>query len=115
MIVTTVNSRFKMNRDLTENWNRRVTFVPLEGEIIVYLDGYIDDNGNCFPRIKVGDGKAYVVDLPFIGKEIENSLVAHKNDTVSHITNEERVFWNNKLNAHYDEENLVLCNYELGD
>ena len=56
-----MNSRIIHKHDIESNWNRAETFVPKQGEIIVYD---IDTN-NTVERFKVGDGKTTVIDLPF--------------------------------------------------
>jgi hypothetical protein len=47
--------------DTTENWNNTTNFIPLKGELIVYLDG----DGEV-PRQKIGDGVTDVKSLPFL-------------------------------------------------
>ena len=64
---TNTNARILHKHDIEANWNKALKFVPLSGEIIVYD---IDEN-NSTPRFKVGDGKNFVTDLPFISANIE--------------------------------------------
>ena len=47
----------------------------------------------------MGDGLAYVIDLPFSDK----ILYEHLEDTERHITNDERTFWNNKVRCFISE------------
>ena len=47
--------------DIEVNWRKAINFIPKEGVIIVYD---IDDNYD-YERIKIGDGKSNVNDLPF--------------------------------------------------
>lgn len=75
------NVRLQVKRDTTANWNNARGFIPLEGEIIVYTD-YKIQNGKKIPAIKIGDGRAYVQDLPFQGN----------------VTDEDISFWNDKVN-----------------
>ena len=87
--------------DTTENWNLQRDFVPNEGEIIVYSNKTTlikDGQEYNEPAIKVGDGTTYLIDLPFVFENMEATITNHINDAVRHITQEERVFWNNKLN-----------------
>jgi len=37
--MSTINTRIKLKRDTTANWNAARGFIPLEGEVIIYLDG----------------------------------------------------------------------------
>lgn len=99
-------------RGTTEYWNSRLGYIPNEGDIIVYTDkGSIVNSNNetiDVPGIKIGDGLAYCVDLPFVGDDISQKLVEHINDTERHITEEERLFWNNKVNCQDSVVNETL-------
>ena len=57
----TIKSRIVHKHDTEENWQKAVNFTPKQGEIIVYD---IDDNYN-YERLKIGDGKTLIKDLPF--------------------------------------------------
>ena len=111
-----VNARICARRDTTENWNAARTFIPMRGEIIIYTDhGSMDDGyGNTInvPGIKVGDGNAYLIDLPFVGAEeryaILTELRQHTSDWTIHVSPEDRTFWNNKLNYTISDGNLTL-------
>ena len=97
--------------DTTANWNSQPTYIPRKGEIIVYSDyGRHDDKP--VPFVKIGDGLAYLVDLPFIGNEDAAEVVSvlqdHINNTNIHVTTEEKAFWNNKLNYSKNGEELIL-------
>lgn len=132
-----VNTRIKLKRDSTANWNAARGFVPLEGELIIYDDyqpSYIlnidgtyrldnegnpitrkDKDGNVLyaPGIKIGDGKAFVQDLPFIDDELRAKLIAHLNDTQIHVTLQDKEFWNNKVNI--DDSDEVVDGYLEND
>lgn len=96
-------TRIRMKRDTTANWNANPTFVPLDGEIIVYTDyDYkLDEHGNRvnIPAVKIGDGSSYGVDLPFVSDDIRDAVMAHINNESIHTTALEKLFWNNKLNV----------------
>ena len=96
--------------DTTANWNEKLTFIPKRGDLIFYSDKAINDNGANIPGVKIGDGLAYCVDLPFMGDEIFSALNSHVSNTVVHITAEERTKWNNKINCEnsVDNETLIL-------
>lgn len=83
--------------DTTAGWNSSVGFIPKAGEIIVYSD-YTTVDGAAVPAIKIGDGGAYVQDLPFVGDDIRESLLNHINDQGVHLQPGERDFWNDKIN-----------------
>jgi hypothetical protein len=80
----------------TATWNSKPKTLSKEGYIYIYSD-YRDGK----PAIKIGDGKAYLIDLPFTDDEI----VEHINNTVIHITQEERNFWNDKVRCYIDPNN----------
>ena len=89
----------------TSYWQAHPTYLPALGEIIVYSDRSTIHGVNE-PGIKIGDGNAYVADLPFI----DDTIQAHINNSAIHITTEERNFWNNKLNCDdiVEHETLLL-------
>lgn len=124
----TVNARIQIKHDITENWNNAIGFIPLPGEIIVY-DDYeiktytIEEYGETvtktalIPNIKIGTGNAYVQDLAFVDEKTRDILMAHIQNHDIHVTLQEKVFWNNKINIDdseditYDElsdETLIL-------
>ena len=111
-----INSRILATRDTTEHWNEKRFFVPMKGEVIIYMDhGQIEDrDGNIVnvPGIKIGDGQAYLIDLPFIGTDVSNQILqqlhTHSEDTAVHVSQQDRIFWNNKLNCQVDDECLLL-------
>lgn len=56
----------------TSYWTSLSNYIPAAGEIIIYTDkDVIIDDGQTknIPGIKIGDGLAYGIDLPFIGDE----------------------------------------------
>lgn len=108
-----VNTRIKLKRDTTAKWNSARGFIPLEGEVIIYLDGQqIEQEGELIniPTIKVGDGKAYVQDLPFVGDDIRDKLLTHINDSSIHVSAKDRQFWDHKVDI---EDAYDILNDEL--
>ena len=109
--------------DTTANWNAFRTFIPKKGEIIVYSDDetVTDEHGETknLPGIKIGDGLAYLVDLPFIGQAERDAIMqrldAHINNTSVHITDAERQRWNDKLDDAYlfGDETLVITRNDI--
>ena len=101
-----INPRIQFKRDSTANWNAARGFVPLAGEVIVYndykliskeIDGVVQ-NVNL-PGVKIGDGQTYVQDLPFLDEDLRNRIMDHINNQNIHVTLQEKIFWNNKLNV----------------
>lgn len=102
----TINARIQLKRDTTANWNAARGFVPMAGEIIIYTDysSYQKEvNGRIktilIPGIKIGDGGAYVQDLPFVDEDLRDTLMDHINNMDLHVTLGEKAFWNNKINV----------------
>ena len=105
-----VNSRIQSKHDTTANWNAAIGFVPLKGEIIIYDDydtieyevedlGQVHTITKIIPGVKIGDGLAYVQDLPFISDELRDRLMAHIENQDLHTSLGEKTFWSNKINV----------------
>lgn len=91
----------------TEYWNNKIGFIPTDGEIIIYSDYdsiVVDERTVNVPGIKIGSGNAFVQDLTFVGAADREDLLAHINNTTVHVTNEDKLFWNNKLNVTDNQE-----------
>ena len=124
----TINTRIQLKRDTTEHWNEAIGFIPLPGEVIVYEDYEtktytVQEYGETvtktvqIPNIKIGTGNAYVQDLAFVDEKTRDILMAHIRDNDIHVTLQEKLFWNNKINVddaeeqitgELDEETLIL-------
>ena len=57
--------RIQHKHDFEANWLKATNFIPLVGEIVVYDP----DENYKYPRIKIGDGKTNIINLPFITKD----------------------------------------------
>lgn len=93
----------------TEEWASVPEYIGVAGDIYVYTDRQIDEGTEIktIAGIKVSDGKAYLIDQPFVTDLIEEHVL----DKICHITQEEREYWNNKVTCYIpdqDIENLVL-------
>lgn len=114
-----LQARIRSKTDTTAHWNAATTFVPLKGEVIIYSDyGTEVINGETvdIPNFKVGDGMAYVPDLPFVADDIRQTLTAHILDTTAHLTAAERAFWNAKVRCYMNtetENGVTVENEEL--
>ena len=86
--------------DTKENWDSIPSFIPKKGQLIVYT-GY---------GVKIGDGNAYLIDLPFAEETLYNQLTEHVNNNDIHVTAEKKEFWDNKLNivSNIVDETLVF-------
>ena len=86
-------------------WDSQPTLVSEAGVMYIYKDHSTTSSGEEVPAFKIGDGTTYLIDLPFN----DDLLTEHINNTTVHITEEERIFWNNKVTAYIGgEEELVL-------
>lgn len=98
-------------------WSEIPMYVPSKGEIVIYSD-WRESDGITYPAIKIGDGSAYVADLPITAcgddiefiNELADMLTEHINNTVIHVSEEDRERWDSKLNYEVNEslETLVL-------
>lgn len=98
----------------TEYWDAQPSLVGEKSHIYVYTDYAVTKNGEesvLVPNIKIGDGNAYLIDNPFVTTSVEELIDLHINDTTRHITEEERILWNNKVRCYLstsDSETVVF-------
>lgn len=90
--------------DTTANWNATPSLESQKGAIYIYSDYKKDANNKDVPGIKIGDGDAYVIDMPFI----DAPLWEHINNSGIHVTPAEKEFWNNKVTAYLSGDNPKL-------
>ena len=88
----------KVKCNTTAGWNSQIDLVAEEGVVYVYTDYLLNEDNEPIPAFKVGDGLAYLIDIPF--NEDINSK--HIQNTNIHITNDEREYWNNKVTVYLD-------------
>ena len=94
-----------------EYWNSQRSLIGEKNVIYVYTDhlSKTDTWGRVtnIPGIKIGDGKAYLIDIPFT----DDLYVTHIRDTVVHCTQEEKDKWNRKVRpivSRISPENLIF-------
>lgn len=98
----------------TQEWRRQTSLISQLNTIYVWTDYETIGEGQNIknvPGIKFGDGKAYVVDLPFVTDYLKDILISHINNNLIHVTQEEKQFWNNKITCYLnarDSRNLVF-------
>jgi len=56
-----IKGRLVQKHDTAENWSKATTFVPKNGELIIYDP----DSTYSYSRFKIGDGTTTVTALPF--------------------------------------------------
>ena len=109
--------------DTTANWNASYDLVGEEGSIYIYSDhDTITIQGVQYyvPGMKVGDGLAYLIDLPFVTEAVLERINNHINNSAIHVSSSDRESWNNKVSSfldHADNENLVFSKntFSIGD
>ena len=94
----------KIRINTTANWNADKSYIPDVGVLIIYTDGATEGD-KPVPKIKVGDGNAYLIDLPFSDIDIRNLLDEHISNQTIHITDDERASWNNKVSISVNQAN----------
>lgn len=96
-----------IKRGTVQYWNSQPTLISELNCIYIYTD-YTSMEGQPISAIKIGDGSAYLIDLPFVGEDIRNVLITHITNNVIHITAEERARWNNKITCDDSVSNEIL-------
>ncbi len=99
-----------IHADTIAGWNSQSSLIGKSGHIYIYTDHSTVD-GVPVPNIKIGDGKSYLIDNPFISLPLEEVLKLHCEDVTKHITSNERDAWNNKVRCYIDENdpgNLIF-------
>lgn len=108
--------------DTTATWDLQSSLVGIAGAVYIYSDyTYLEDGaGNRTPiaGIKIGDGNAYLSDLPFVSDSMTYTIVSHISDTSMHTTPREKAFWNNKVSSFLggqEGETLILSKTHYED
>ena len=71
-----IKSRIVHKHDAATNWSKAATFIPKQGEIIVYDK----DSDYNYERIKIGDGATLVDALPFADDAVRTALMTAIDD-----------------------------------
>jgi hypothetical protein len=102
--------------DTKANWDAQRTLVAQQGTIYIYKDYSHITEGNVtkdVPALKIGDGTSYLIDMPIANGDVAQMIIDHINNTVIHVTADDKTFWNNKSSAYIEpstSETLVLSN-----
>lgn len=104
--------------DTKEKWNENPLLISEKGAVYIYSNYKKNDQDIFIPGIKIGDGLAYLIDLPFVTDSMSESILSitqilntHTNNDSIHVSPEDRIFWDNKVTASLSEANpeeLVL-------
>jgi len=60
--------------DTTENWNKQRSLISKANTIYVYTD-YMTIGNTVIPGFKIGDGNAYLIDLPFVTDSVKPTII----------------------------------------
>lgn len=108
-------NKFTYYSKTKEEWDSDITFLSEKNVLYIYSNFKIfSKNGQeeiYLPGLKIGDGKSYLIDLPFLNdfdNNIEKVLLDHISNNSIHISDQQRNFWNNKLNYELQNETLIL-------
>lgn len=101
-----IDSEDKVFYGTMEHWDSMPTLVGKRGCIYIYSDWGESPDGRKVAGFKVGDGETLLADIIFT----DQMYADHINDTVRHITSQERTDWNNKVTCFYikDLERLIF-------
>lgn len=91
----------------TAEWQAKPTFIPAAGTIVIYTD-YANLNDKDVPNFKVGDGNAYLVDLPFSQDDLRAVVAAHIADNTRHLTPEDRTKIEDSVSVEVSGNNLIF-------
>lgn len=99
-----VNLNKQVLFNTTAAWDAQVQLQSQANTLYIYTDHQVDSEGNVIAGIKVGDGNAYLIDMPFT----DSAIMEHISDNVRHISAEERVFWNNKVSCYLADNDRII-------
>lgn len=99
-----IKSRIVHKHDTESNWSKAITFIPKQGEIIIYD---IDSN-HSYERFKIGDGITKVNNLPFADANKVDKISGKGLSTNDYTTAEK-----NKLASIAEGANKTIVDSEL--
>lgn len=79
-------------------WDRDKNLMSVAGTIYIYSDRLPS------PGIKIGTGRMFLYDLPFV----DDYILQHVNNREIHVTKQEKEFWNNKSSTEVIDETLIF-------
>ena len=102
-ILQELQNESKIYANTTEGWNSQISLVSQSNAIYVYTDaGSVA--GEPIPRLKIGDGLAYLIDLPFVNQE----EIEHMNNQYIHVSAADRLFWDSKVRVYNVGETAIF-------
>ena len=102
-----ISSGSKSYSNTVAGWATMPSLVAEQNAFYIYTDA-LEDEGVPIPRIKIGDGTSYLVDLPFI-----NALeIEHINNAAIHVSTNDRTNWNGKVRVYTPGNETVVFTME---
>lgn len=83
----------KIYYDTKEGWNQKSSLIGEKEAFYIYTNYSHDEFGNDIPGMKIGDGNAYLIDLPFV----DAVYAEHIANSIIHVTQEDRLVWDNNV------------------
>ena len=80
-----VGDDITVESNTTKTWAAKTDYIPDAKTICVWSDYKVAEDGNYIPGIKIADGKAYAVDLPFVTDWLETLITDHINNASVHV------------------------------
>ena len=95
-----------------EEWNQTIDLIAEKDVVYIYTE-YYNEQGQLkkTPGLKIGDGINYLYDLPFVhNPQFYDDFISHIDNKNIHVTTDEKVFWNNKININelVKNQNLIF-------
>lgn len=87
-----------------EYWSNNRNLKSENGVIYIFSDYYTTSNNTVVPGIKIGDGNAYVYDLPFVDEKLNEHIL----NSVIHVTQADKDRWNSKDRGYMDTNDTEL-------
>ena len=87
-----LQTRIRLKSDIQENWEKVPNFIPLDGEVIIYAA----DTTHEYARVKIGDGRTTINNLPFISA---NKIISNDNTNDTNIMIKTELDWGISTNA----------------
>ena len=97
--IDSMNSQIQSNTK--EYWDSNKSLISAKDTIYVYTNYKQTKDGDNIPGVKIGDGLAYLIDLPFIDVEITEHIA----NTAIHVSQQDRDKWDSKVKCFISEDN----------
>lgn len=96
-----------------DEWIAQSFVKSQKGQIYIYVKKNIEEDALISARMKVGDGKTFIFNLPFIEDVNKELFENHIQNTAIHTSLEEKTFWSNKININDTSgviDNILIFN-----